>query len=53
MYATDHMLLEWDAIQEIREKYCNVDAGFNLGLLPANERLRYFVTTSLIGSAQA
>ena len=27
------------------------DAGLSLGLHPANERLRYFVTTSLIGCA--
>ena len=28
-------------------------AGLILGLLPANERRRYFVTTSLIGWVQA
>ena len=28
-------------------------AGLILGLRPANERRRYFVTTSLIGGAQA
>ena len=31
----------------------DVIAGLILGLHPANERRRYFVTTSLIGWAQA
>ena len=36
--------------------YCtqrNLKAGLILGLRPANERRRYFVTTSLIGWVQA
>ena len=32
--------------------YNSYDAGLILGLRPANERRRYFVTTSLIGWAQ-
>ena len=32
---------------------CGVPSGLILGLRPANERRRYFVTTSLIGWAQA
>ena len=31
----------------------NKNTGLILGLRPANERRRYFVTTSLIGLAQA
>ena len=32
---------------------CGITPGLILGLGPANERMRYFVTTSLIGWAQA
>ena len=33
--------------------YVHIHTGMTLGLRPANERRRYFVTTSLIGWAQA
>ena len=39
-------------IQNWRE-YKLTCTGLNLGLHPANERCRYFVTTSLIGWVQA
>ena len=43
--------LQWIYREETLQSYrCN--AGLILGLRPANERWRYFVTTSLIGWAQ-
>ena len=40
----------WDCQWDMRHGWC---LGLILGLRPANERGRYFVTTSLIGWAQA
>ena len=44
------MTLEISVIPAIAHNH--VVAGLILGLRPANERRRYFVTTSLIGWAQ-
>ena len=42
-----------NVIQYATEQKCWYSSGLILGLRPANERRRSFVTTSLIGSAQA
>ena len=50
------MQLILDVWQYVFFKFClatSDSTGLILGLLPANERRRYFVTTSLIGWAQA
>ena len=42
----------WDAVATMW-RHCNIEAGLIPGLLSANERWRYCVTTSLFGWAQA
>ena len=48
---TQRFVLNYDKLNE--ETYLRSNTGLILGLRPANERRRYFVTTSLIDWAQA
>ena len=51
MSAVTPLLLRWNYHSLALSHWYNT--GLILGLCPANERRRYFVTTSLIGCAQA
>ena len=59
LYIGYHDLLQCQGTSKLNQHGCHdgspiqTNSGLILGLCPANERRRYFVTTSLIGWAQA